>query len=95
MAEALRLDGAGQLLEDMEATILKVTLETPNGGSCRIGGASFTVRYCSDIWEWEYEGETFWDALDLALAMVQGSQEPHQQLLPWPPAFQVKESFPL
>ena len=52
-----------------EAIIRKLTLETPNGGSCRIGDDAFTVRYCSDIWEWEFQGETYWDVLDLAEAM--------------------------
>jgi hypothetical protein len=57
----------------LEVIIKKLTLETPSGSSCRVGGAAFTVRYCSDIWEWEYLGETFWDVHDLAKAMARGS----------------------
>jgi len=52
-----------------EALILKLTSKTPSGGSCRIGEACFKVWYCADIWEWEYQGETYFDALDLAEAM--------------------------
>jgi hypothetical protein len=54
----------------LETVIKTLTLCTPSGRSCRIGNASFTVRYCSDIWEWEFQGETFWDVHDLAEAIV-------------------------
>jgi hypothetical protein len=56
----------------LEAIIIKLTHETPSGEICRIGDAFFTVRYCSDIWEWDYLGETYWDAEDLAEAIVRG-----------------------
>lgn len=58
----------------LEAIIKKLTRETPSGGSCRIGDASFTVWYCSDIWEWEYLGEIYWDVQDLAHAIARGRQ---------------------
>ncbi len=61
----------------LEVRIKKLTLETPSGSSCRVGDASFTVRYCSDIWEWEYLGETFWDVHDLAKAIARGSSATH------------------
>lgn len=54
----------------LEATILRLTHETPSGGSCQVGPASFKVFYCSDIWEWEFQGETYWDVEDLAKAMA-------------------------
>src|SRR5664279_6219051 len=57
----------------LEVIIMKLTHESPSGGICRIGDASFTVRYCSDIWEWEYLSETFWDVHDLALAIARES----------------------
>ena len=58
-------------LRVVEASILELTSQTPSGGSCQIGDASFEVRYCSDTWEWVYLGEVFFDALDLAKAIVQ------------------------
>ncbi|MDR3684321.1 MAG: hypothetical protein P4L11_11390 [Geothrix sp.] len=61
----------------LEVLIKKATLKTPSGSSCRVGDASFTVRYCSDIWEWEYLGETFWDVQDLAKAIARGSSATH------------------
>lgn len=54
----------------LEATILRLTHETPSGESCQIGSATFKVFYCSDIWEWEYQGVTYWDMEDLAKAMA-------------------------
>ncbi len=65
----------------LEVLIKKVTLSTPSGSSCQIGDASFTVRYCSDIWEWEYRGETFWDVHDLAKAIARGGTATHQKVL--------------
>jgi len=53
----------------LEVIIMKLTHDSPSGGTCRIGDASFTVRYCSDIWEWEFLSETFWDVQDLARAI--------------------------
>ena len=54
----------------MEEIIRELTAHTPSGGTCRFGDGSFRVWYCSDIWEWEYQGETYWDPLDLARALV-------------------------
>lgn len=57
-------------LKVVEASILELTSQTPSGGSCQIGDALFRVRYSSDTWEWEYSGEAFFDALDLAEAII-------------------------
>ena len=57
----------------LEDTILELTSQTASGGEFKIGEASVRVWFCSDIWEWEYLGETFWDLQDLADALVQGS----------------------
>jgi hypothetical protein len=57
----------------LEEIIMNLTSRTPSGGMCTIGDVSFNVWYCSDIWEWEYRGETFWDAQDLAEAIVRES----------------------
>jgi hypothetical protein len=81
MAEVLTLNTLRELTTALEASIVKLTRETPSGGSRRIGDASFTVWYCSDIWEWEYQGETFWDVQDLAEAMIQRSTAALQQAL--------------
>jgi len=54
----------------LEAAIMRLTHATPSGGACRIGGAAFKVFYCSDLWEWEYQGETYWDSQDLAEALA-------------------------
>src|ERR1035437_3909211 len=80
MAEVLTLNTLRELTTTLEATIVKLTRETPSGGSRRIGDASFTVRYCSDIWEWEYQGETFWDARDLAESIVRGRTATFQKV---------------
>jgi len=64
----------------LEVIIKKLTLETPSGSSCRVGDAAITVRYCSDIWEWEYLGETFWDVHDLAKAIAIGGTATHQKV---------------
>jgi hypothetical protein len=57
----------------LERMIKKMTIATPTGGYFNIGKASITVAYCSDCWEWEYLGETYWDVLDLAEAIAHGS----------------------
>jgi len=57
----------------LENIILELTSQTPSGGVCKIGDATFKVWYCSDIWEWEYQGVTYFDPLDLAEAMIQGT----------------------
>ena len=64
----------------LEVIIMKLTHESPSGGICRIGDASFTVRYCSDIWEWEYQSETFWDVQDLAQAIERESSARPQKV---------------
>ena len=64
----------------LEVVIQKLTLKTPSGSSCRVGDASFTVRYCSDIWEWEYQGETFWDVHDLAKAIARKNTATAQKI---------------
>jgi hypothetical protein len=55
----------------LEAMIVSLTRETTSGSTCRIGNASITVKYCKDIWEWEYQGHTFWDVHDLAEAIIE------------------------
>jgi hypothetical protein len=57
----------------LERMIKKMTIATPTGGYFNIGKASITVAYCSDFWEWEYLGETYWDVQDLAKAIAQGT----------------------
>jgi len=57
----------------LESILRQATLATPHGGCCRIGDAVITVRYCSDLWEWDYNGETFWDIEDLAEALIRGN----------------------
>lgn len=64
----------------LEAIIKKLTLGTPSGSCCRVGDASFTVRDRSDIWEWEYQGETYWDVQDLAKAIARGSTATPQMI---------------
>lgn len=54
----------------LESILIRLTRDTSNGGSCHVGDAVVVVRYCSDIWEWEYRGETYWDIQDLAEAMI-------------------------
>ena len=54
----------------LENLILNLTANTPSGGLCQIGDACFRVWYCTDIWEWEYQGGTYWDPLDLARAIL-------------------------
>ena len=61
--------GCAMTLED---TIITLTSSTPSGGSCRIGDTSFQVFYGPDFWEWEYQGETYFDAQDLAEAILRG-----------------------
>jgi len=53
----------------LEESILEGTSRTPSGGCCKIGKASIGVWYCRDIWEWEFQGETYWDVQDLAEAL--------------------------
>jgi len=53
----------------LESTILDLTKKTPSGGTCWIGGVPFTVSYCSDCWEWEFQGIYYFDPLDLSEAI--------------------------
>jgi hypothetical protein len=53
----------------LEQTIMELTSSTPSGGTCWIGDIPFTVWYCSDYWEWEFQGVFFFDALDLSEAI--------------------------
>lgn len=57
----------------LESILIKLTRDTSNGSSCRIGDAVIVVRFCSDIWEWDYQGETYWDVQDLAEAIIRDS----------------------
>jgi len=54
----------------LEKLIKSMTIATPSGGRYNIGKASISVSYCSDFWEWEYLGETYWDVQDLAEAIA-------------------------
>ncbi len=47
-------------------TIIDLTARTPSGSGFWIGNNYVTVRYCSDFWEWEYQGNVFYDLEDLA-----------------------------
>jgi hypothetical protein len=58
----------------LETMIRNLTRITPSGGCCRVGEASITIWYASDLWEWEYLGETFWDIQDLAVALGRGTR---------------------
>jgi hypothetical protein len=74
----------------LEEIILELTSQTPSGGVCQLGDAFFKVWYCSDIWEWEYRGETFFDAQDLAEAIVCGSAAVPQMTHPLPSKTKAK-----
>ena len=64
----------------LEETIMALTARTPSGGSCTIGDSSFTVWYCADSWEWEYQGSAYYDPQDLAEAIL-GSHAPNTRLV--------------
>jgi hypothetical protein len=53
----------------LEKTILDLTAKTPSGGTCWIGDIPFTVWYCSDYWEWVFQGVYYFDPLDLSEAI--------------------------
>jgi len=53
----------------LESTIIDLTKKTPSGGTCWIGEVPFTVSYCSDCWEWEFQGVYYFDPLDLSEAI--------------------------
>jgi hypothetical protein len=67
----------------LERMIKSMTIATPNGGRYNIGKAFITVSYCSDFWEWEYLGVTYWDIQDLAEAIVRGSAAIPQRRPHW------------
>jgi hypothetical protein len=58
----------------MEVIIMKMTRGIANGGNCRVGDATITVRCGTDIWECEYGGRTFWNLQDLAEAIIQDNK---------------------
>jgi hypothetical protein len=53
----------------LEKTIIDLTSKTPSGGTCWIGNIPFTVWYCSDYWEWVFQGVYYFDPLDLSEAI--------------------------
>jgi hypothetical protein len=75
----------------LERMIKKMTIATPTGGYFNIGKASITVAYCSDCWEWEYLGETYWDVQDLAAAIVHGSAAIPRRLSPCSKSSKVQQ----
>ena len=62
-------------LEKLIHELLVQTALTPDGGVCVVGGKSITIWYCSDIWEWEFQGHTYWDVQDLAEAILRACTE--------------------
>ena len=54
----------------LEETIKDLTSRTPSGGTCSIGDCSILVRYCADMWEWEFGGVIYYDLQDLADAIL-------------------------
>lgn len=78
------LPGGAEASMTLQTVLEKLTRETPSGDSCRVGDAFITVWYCSNTWEWQYAGETFWDLQDLAEALLQRSPAPidSTQLVP-------------
>jgi hypothetical protein len=55
----------------LENRILVLTMNTPTGGTFRLGKHTFSVRLAKDYWEWEYQGVTYTDPKDLAEAMLE------------------------
>jgi len=53
----------------LESTIIDLTSKTPSGGTCLIGDVPFSVWYCSDCWEWEFQGVYYFDPQDLSEAI--------------------------
>ena len=73
----------------LEAIIVRLTRETCNGGTCQIGDVTLVVRYCSDIWEWDYLGETYWDVEGLAEAIIRDGRAIPEKVAkrsPWSPS---------
>jgi hypothetical protein len=54
---------------NMEKLIMDLTSKTPSGGTCWVGDTPFTVWYCSDLWEWEFQGVFYFDPQDLGEAI--------------------------
>ena len=72
---------------NLEKTIIDLTSKTPSGGTCWIGDMPFTVWYCSDYWEWVFQGAYYFDPLDLSEAIevfVQQTTGGLRQVLPQP-----------
>lgn len=72
-------------LRALEGLIAAMTRRTPSGGECLIGLASFTVRYESGWWEWDYLGETYWTLEDLAVALLPTRGQLREGMDPPPP----------
>jgi hypothetical protein len=75
----------------LERMIKRMTITTPSGGRFNIGKVSITVSYCSDFWEWEYLGETYWDVQDLAEAIDCGTAAIPQRRPLWSKCSKVQE----
>jgi len=58
----------------LEAIILGLTRGCCDGGTFHIGDVSVVLRCSSDIWEWEYRGETYWDVENLAESIIRDGQ---------------------
>ncbi len=77
----------------LESTIIDLTSRTPSGGTCWIGEVPFTVSYCSDCWEWEFQGNYYFDPQDLSEAIeafLEGLKAEARRLAPPMPEVQTK-----
>ncbi len=54
-------------------TLETLTARTPSGGGFWLGNNYLLVRYSSDVWEWEYRGNSFYDLQDLAEEILRRS----------------------
>ena len=54
-------------------TLAALTARTPSGGGFWLGTNYLVVRYSSDLWEWEYRGNSFYDLQDLAEEILRRS----------------------
>ena len=90
---------------NLEKTIRELTARTPSGGTCWIGDTCFTVWYCADCWEWEFQGVFYFDTQDLSEAIeahLYRAQAVPPQVIPmsnsaktWPrPAEPKRITFP-
>ena len=69
----------------LESTIIDLTSRTPSGGTCLIGDVPFSVWYCSDCWEWEFQGVYYFDPQDLSEAIeafVEGRKTGARETIP-------------